>query len=67
MVATERHSGVSASASGDRIRIDVQDSCGGLSAGQAEKMLLSSVPTGRRVQLADFRSANATFRPIMEP
>jgi signal transduction histidine kinase len=37
---------LSASASGDRIRIDVQDSCGGLSAGQAEKMLLSSVPDG---------------------
>jgi signal transduction histidine kinase len=35
-----------ASASGNRIQIHVEDSCGGLAAGQAEEMLRLSVPDG---------------------
>jgi signal transduction histidine kinase len=37
---------LSAGACGDRIEINVQDSCGGLAAGQAEKMLQLPVPGG---------------------
>jgi signal transduction histidine kinase len=45
---TRRNTEVSlnAYASGDRILIDVEDNCGGLSAGQAEKMLLPSTHNG---------------------
>jgi signal transduction histidine kinase len=38
----------SANASGERIQIHVEDSCGGLAPGQAEEMLRSPVPGGLR-------------------
>ena len=37
---------LNAYAAGDRILIDVEDNCGGLPAGEAEKMLLQSTQSG---------------------
>jgi signal transduction histidine kinase len=48
---TRRNTKVSlnAYAEGDRIHIDVEDSCGGLAMGEAEKMLLPSTQGGAEI------------------